>query len=341
MKIVKHLAIWVAISLIVQLGALFYLDKYYLVAQTKFKSKEVFEATPKKQDVKVKIPTDATQINISYEGTYLSYMQNGSLIVVNTTNNDTKTFSPAAGNTISMYKWLNDKDRVYVVERTESNFQLYYYDAVKDASALVKNITYSTRYSSVTAIGSSAMTNMDFFKINRGETTSYIYYKDIMNNVGSVDTVTSRIGKMYTLLRKPEVIYEDTYNGKIYDTVYDSSSYYPINISGSKVNALIGVDDSDNVYIGDVVNNLVDKIYYGNLKDTTDKWQSIALAAPTDPNNIFVTQAGDICVNNPAKNQVLSLKSNNITAYKGTFIEMSDAGIISNDKGILVKTMYK
>lgn len=340
MKIIKHISIWVLISIVAQISILFYLDKYYLKPEKTFETKKVAQQTTVKKKVDISIPTDAVQISASFDGKYVSFVQDGNINVVSIENGQVKVVKADSGYKISMYKWLCDRDRMFISEKPETNdgyLILNYYDSPKDTKGKIENITYTDSKSEVQDIEVAPKTNVVYMKVYRYGTKSDIYSSNAMNDLKKVDTLTSNVGTVKTLTLKDDMIYEDKIKNKIY-SLNDNKSIVINNVTKP---VLLGVDCKDNIYIGSMVNDKINKVYYGSLDKTTDQWQSLSILNPCDVNDIFVSKSGNTYVNYNLKGQVLELKSNNITAYKGILASMSDTTVISVDNGKLEKTNYK
>lgn len=340
MKLIKHICIWIAISLVIQLSVLFYLNNYYLKPEKTFQTTKVAQQATIKKKVDISIPADAAQISVSYDGKYVSYMENGNINVVNTENGQVKTVEPESEYKISMYKWLVDRDRMFIAEKPVDNsgyLTLNYYDSSKDTKGKIENITYSDSKSEVQDIEVAPKTNVVYMKVYRYGTRSDIYSSNAMNDLKKVDTLTSNIGTIKTLTLKDDMIYEDKLKNKVYSLNADKS----IAISNVSKSVLLGVDNKDNVYIGNMTNDKIDKVYYGSLDQSTDQWQSVSITVPCDKSDMYVSNSGSIYINNSLKGQVQELKSNNITFYKGILSSMCDANIISVNNGKLEITAYK
>ena len=106
------------ISLIIQIGGLFYLNNYFLTSDTTVKSQKVGDSsTSNKTSVsKANVPSNATTINVSYDASYISYYLNDELYVVNTITGKSVNVSSSNGVKISFYKWLPDRNRMLIVE---------------------------------------------------------------------------------------------------------------------------------------------------------------------------------------------------------------------------------
>jgi hypothetical protein len=100
---------------------------------------------------------------------------------------------------------------------------------------------------------------------------------------------------------------------------------------------LIAADEEDKLYIGSLEGEKVKKIYYGLVKESTDKWKSVDLNIPAEKKDIYVSPEGNIYVNNNLKGVVTDITTQKETVYKGKFLQMYNGGIASISEGKLVK----
>lgn len=339
-KILKNITIWICISLVIQLSALYYINKNYLMTETSFKIKKVEAKEINKAEISINIPSDAEDVMASYDGNYISYCENGAIKVVNTVNGQEKVVSAAEGNKISMYKWLPDRHRIIIAEKSIASsggsIQLKYYDSSKDVKDDIEKITWADSGSQVQDIQVSPITNLMFVKVKRYGNTVDIYEINAMNEVNKVIS-SSNLGNIKILPHEDELIYENSYNHTIKTTNKNDS----INLKDTPNPIILGCDNNDNIYIGNVTNNKVDKIYYGSPQNSTSQWQVLNVSEPFSPSDAYVSESGEIYVDNNLKGQVQALKGNKVTSYTGNLLEMSDKVIISSDNGKLVKTIYK
>lgn len=339
-KILKNVTIWICISLVIQLSALYYINKNYLTTETSFKIKKVEAKEIDKAEILINIPSDAEEVMASYDGNYISYYENGAIKVVNTVNGQEKVVSADEGNKISKYKWLPDRHRIIIAEKsTDSSggsIQLKYYDSSKDVKDNIEKVTWSDSGSQVQDIQVSPITNLMFVKVKRYGNTVDIYEINAMNEVNKV-IGSSNLGNIKILPHEDELIYENSYNHTIQTTNKNNS----ISLKDTPNPIILGCDSNDNIYIGNVTNNKVDKIYYGSPQNSTSQWQVLNVSEPFSPSDVYVSESGEIYVNNNLKGQVQALKGNKITSYTGNLLEMSEKVIISRDNGKLVKTIYK
>lgn len=188
----------------------------------------------------------------------------------------------------------------------------------------------------------SSVTNVFYIKINRGG-TSGIYVIDIMSQLQTIFK-NKAIGEMLITRLDDKLVYESILNSKEPKImVTDSSNTIDktIEISGVSIPSLLGIDTNDNIYIGDVENNKINKIFYGQMSDDTSKWKSLSLPTPSAKEDINVTANGKIYVNDNLSGVITEVSSGIKTSYKGQFIQLYNGGIASKSDGKLVKTILK
>lgn len=106
--------------------------------------------------------------------------------------------------------------------------------------------------------------NLIYVKVNVGGNNNRLYSVNIMKEKDRIDIMTEAVGDMNIIPHEDILIYEDKINKKIFATHNESS----INIGGVTSPKLLSIDDNDNVYIGELKEDEVVKIYYGNVKIT-------------------------------------------------------------------------
>lgn len=340
-KVLKHVSIWIVISLVIQFGALYYVDKYYLKPETKFKISKMVTKAPQKEAISINIPTDANKINASYDGKFISYCEGQSLKILDATSGQVKEVVPDKGNKILFYNWVSDRHRIMIAEEPEENsgkIQLKAYDAAKSIKNNINdNITWSSSSSTVDDIQISPATNLIYVKVKRNSYKSEIYENNVMNEVTKIDTTSSKIGNIRIIPNKDELIYEDLSSNRIVST----NDKVSMNFSNIQNPVILGADDDNDVFIGNQVNGLITNIYYGKTETPTSEWQSLAVPGGAEPNDLHVTEGGIIYKNDSLKGQVTALKTNQMTSYKGTLIKMTDKEILSQESGKLLTTDYK
>ena len=118
MKSIKKYAVWIMLSLFLQMSMYFYLDKYFFVNETSFTMKKI-ETTQNTTKLieNIKIPKKSENLTLSYDGKYASYLEAGNLKVINIQTSEEKDIPLEQGVKVSFYKWLPDRDRMFIAEK--------------------------------------------------------------------------------------------------------------------------------------------------------------------------------------------------------------------------------
>lgn len=341
MKLFIRIFTWIMISLAVQFAGLFYANNYLFASDTSIQTKKIVKSDVKKQDAEIKIPENAKNVSVSYDARYLAYYDGDILKVVNVKTGEEKNVEFNDGVKVSLYKWLPDRNRMLIAEKEtsnrSSNFKLAYYDVDKAVKEDIKELDWADKKAEVEDIQASPLTNIIYVKVATSGKRSSIYWINIMKEMKKVDTKGSyMIGKIKVVPHEDNLLYEDLTYHKIYSTDKDE----PITIDGIKTPSLLGIDDNDVVYIGDTENELVSKIYYGNVKDQGNKFQVIDLKGSVNKSDIFINEQGKVYINDNLKGIVREFGSGKEYVYKGTFIQMYNGGIVSLSDGKMVKTQF-
>ena len=335
-KVFKKMIICIIISLIIQIGGLFYLNNNILTSNTNVKSQKVVDSSKSNKTTvsKANVPSNATTINVSYDASYISYYLNDELYVVNTVTGKSVNVSSSNGVKISFYKWLPDRNRMLIVETNNRNLSLSYYDVTQSQKSKVSDILMISSTSKVKDIEASPLTNVIYIKVKNGYKYYSVYWVNIMKSRKKIVTKSKYIGNIQVVPHEDKMLYEDLTNNKVYATGVD----HALSFIGSTKSCLLGIDNNDQVYIGDVdSNNNIDKIYFGTLNGS---WKSLQLNTPVSKAHLFVTASGKVYINDKIKGTVTELQTRKETTYKGVFIQLYSDGIASLSDGNLVKTPF-
>lgn len=341
MKIVKRIGVWVIVSIAIQCLGLFYVNSYVLSEQTTYESKKVVVQNSKKPEVNVNIPDDSTDINISFDGKYVAYYEGDALKVVNANTGEARNVEFGDGVKVSFYKWLPDRNRMLIAEKiTQKNgsgFTLSYYDVDKNAKVDIKKLSWADSKSEVEDIQLSTLTNVIYVKVAHSGMRSSIYKINIMNQMENVDTRSYLVGTIRSIQHSDKLAYEDL----TYHRIDITGVNKPITIKGVDDPSLIAVDGDDNIYVGQVANDKVVKIYSGSWKDDPSTWKVTELNSPMNEDDIFVSQDDKIYLNDALRGIITDLSTGKQTIYQGRIINIYSDGIASVYDGKLIKTSLK
>lgn len=337
MKVFKNIAICIMFSLILQISGLFYLNNYFLVSNTSVKSRKVVDSINKTSGSKINVPSNAKNINISYNASCISYYLNNKLYVVNTITGKRDSVSPSNGAKISFYKWLPDRNRMLIAQTENRNLTLSYYDATEAQKSKITDILMVSSTSKVKDIEAAPLPNVIYLKVSNGTNDNSIYWVNIMKSKKKIITKTKNIGNIKVLPLEDKMVYEDLTNSKVYATGIDND----LSLYGSTKSCLLEIDNNDQVYIGNVdSNNNIDKIYFGSLKEDTSSWHTLQLSNPVSKANLIVTTSGKVYIMDNLKATITEVQTGKQTTYKGTFLQLYNDGIASLSDGILEKTPF-
>ena len=343
MKGFKKLIVWALIPITLELVGFTYFNNFYLNNETSFNTKKVDLVSIKPTKINVNISDSAKNIAVSYNGNYISYFENGVINVVDTTNNNKKEINSDSSSTFSKYIWLPDRDIMLIAEKCVGNNGASYikfqsYNAKKNEKTILSdqnnkqiNIHLNDSRSDVQDITLSTATNVTYVQVGLKGTKSKIYRINVMAQIESIQYVNCTLGNIAATNNEDKLVYED-------------STYNRIRVAGMKdviatgenaTHYLLGTDNQDSIYIGNGENNKVNKIFVVSLNKPRSQWKTIVLKQSADKNNIYITRAGKIYINDLSTNSVLNLETGKETNYKGIFVKLYDLGVISKDGGKL------
>lgn len=349
-------AVWIVISLVMQYSILLFLNNYYLkdeknlkitaVNSTAVKQSPTPTPTPKP---KVTIPAEAKNLQMSYDGKYVSYDLDSNVQILNLETKETLNFEKEKNSTQLYYNWMDGTNRIVIAEKLNVNekyiVKFYYYD-VKDKEKLeVKDfinnkevsIALTSKDAQISKISFNTMNTIIYPKITLNN-TSTIYRVDSSAPIEKISTQTSKIGNVEIVKQLDRIIYEDQANKK----VFLAKEKVPYNIQGVSKYRLLAADNSGNVYLGEEQNEKITKIHYGQPKDTVDKWKSISLEQAVDAKDISVSAEGVIFVNDNLTGTVTDLISSKTAKYSGKLVGIYSKGILTVEDDVnLVKYDFK
>lgn len=335
MKLIKKFIALSLITIIVLLSVFYYIDKYILSSDSLKISSEKIDT--KSNNANINIPTSAEDIKVSYNGAYVAYNDNGILNIVDTKSGLKKELNLE---NVSFYNWLPDRNRILVAQNIKKNyssvFQLDFYDAERDEIGNISDIAAFDSAAEVMDLKVSTLTNVIYIKVGDNNRTK-IYYLNIMKKLKKINTQVRNIGNIEVIPSKNDMVYEDSINQRIYVTGLNE----PIAIANVTAQSLLGIDSGDNIYIGEIRNNKVVKVYWNSMDKPAVNWNSLAISGLVDKKDIYISGTGGIYVNDSSQNSVHEMKSNKISNYTGKLLRIIDGGLISIDGGKLIVTGMK
>ncbi|SNX53506.1 hypothetical protein [Thermoanaerobacterium sp. RBIITD] len=292
MRILKRTFTWIIIPLLIEMGILYYINNFYLSSTSTFHIKKIYtENDTLKKTIEVDIPEGAQSVKASYDGSYVSYLLNHQIIIVDTKTQNIKKVV-AASNFIDYYTWLNDRNRLVYFYKTYSQgreaIQLEAYDLDINNKIKIDKLIYAPRNSHIDNVTLSPLTNMIYINIVDRNGYSYLYRVDIMGQIANLKLPIKRITRMYEVQRKDVLFYESS-NGIV--RVIKNGSGYTFLDGGY---SLIGIDNKDNIYVGKLENGKVVEIYYGSIDTKMKNWNHITLNHPIETDKIMILPKNNV-----------------------------------------------
>lgn len=334
MKTAGRIYRWIIISVVFQMLTLLFLNNIFLAAKSEVTAtiNEVTgETLPKIEDVSLKIPSDASDFKVSFDGSYAGYMLDDRIVIVDLRRKkEIKRLDSGLG-PVKYYRWLPDRNMlIYSISVNDSKsgrVMIYTYDVEMDLERDPLKISDVPKDSKVVDIELSPMTNVVYLKVDTGKSRAAIYKFNVMNNLSYImSTDVNTVIKETTYSDK--LVYCDTKN-RLYvrDGIKNVTWPFPFR---NKME-LIGIDWEDKVYVGELNEaKEVTKIYYGKLAVEPDKaWTQMILKKPAPPSDIFITLNGTVYGLSEAESALYNLQSNKKITYKGKFAEVLDDYVVT------------
>ena len=334
LKTLKKLIKWSILALVIELSGFFYVDRVYLAEIKTFHVKQVeLKKVEVKKTVNVDIPENAKNISVSYDGKYASYILDGGVTVINRETGKLSYISLFSGTQATYTKWLTDRNRMYISQKGEGFVKISSYDAAKD-----ENIQWSDEKGKDIRINTSnskydvkeltfSVFNNAFYANVGSSTRSIIYRSDAMKDIKQYKDLYTKVGQIGMTQLEDRFIYEDASKKQLYIEGFP-------NIFKDKIISnpcFLGCDSEDVVCLGGRTGDLVNKVYYGELKNPISSWASIPLQTSVSKEKIIVTKDGDIYLNDDLNGSILNLKTNKISNYEGQLVGVHKNGIASID----------
>jgi hypothetical protein len=332
MKWKKRISIWILISLSLQCLVLFYIDHYFLATNSKVVTKKVVEDESKKaKNIDITIPEGAKKILVSYDAKYLSYYENEQFKVVNCKDGSIKDIDAEEGSKVSFYKWLTDRNRMFFVEKNNdgesSNLVLYSYDLSKGEKVKIKELAWTNAKTEVEDIQVSTLTGLVYVKVSSESQGNNIYRftRMVNENITKVNTIPNFVSNISIARHEDNLVYE----GSVYNAIYVTGKDQPISVKGVEKLTLIGTDNNDNVYLGELKDKSISKIYYGKIAQKTEEWKEIDLKVPTVRKDLFISATGKVYQNDALRGVIKEVDSGTETSYQGKLLQLYTKGIAS------------
>jgi len=342
MRYLKKFLFFIVIAVILQVSTLFYIDRFYL-GENKEDSSGIGQQIEKTDRIgKIEVPKGAENIQISWDGKYVSYYEDTELKVLDTETLEISKMKFEGNTKVSIYKWVQGKNRIILGGKQEDKFKnivsFAYLDLKeKDNYVNMGSITLPDKKSEIGQIECSNSEDEIYVKVNNGGNRNSIYKLNNKRIVEKQQLKSFSIGTIEAFNLQSKLLYEDSAVNKIY--CFGTGKTVEIKtIAGAR---LLSLDKEDNIYIAQLENSKVKKIYWGKQKDSFEKWNSKLLSEEAEVKDLKITAEGKLYINNNLKGSVVAVDSGKETFYKGNFLQIYTDGVASIWGNNLIKTKFQ
>ncbi|MDS0524743.1 hypothetical protein NNC19_03560 [Clostridium sp. SHJSY1] len=336
----KRIIIWALLSVLMQAAGLLYLDKVYFKQSSDFKVQE-----PKKEvipnNVDLSIPNEATKIESSFDGKYVTYFVENKLYLLDTKNGTSEEIITNDEKREVLYsKWLSDSNMLTIAEKkVGSSSKKNIVDILgftannkKEKSFTEKGvlITY-TNGMEIVGIETETKNGVIYIPVNTNGSTSTIVRRNIDGKFENIPIKNMTVSELLIYPNKNgDMIYKDKKNNKFYS--YSNGKSTIINFTDSNKYELLGIDSKDNVYWGELgAGDKITKIVYGSIDTKIATWKTVQLDKGVSKKEIYINNKNEILVNNSLEGKVKNLTTNVEVSYSGKFISVNNKVILSKD----------
>ncbi len=339
MKMFKKIIAWAMLSIILQVGVLYFLNNVVFKHTSEFKSNILDLKKDNTKDIKATISSTAENISVSYNGKYLSYKEGDTLYLEDSKTGKSNQVTTEDKGTIMYYDWLPERDILVIAEKVEkdkeSKIQIITYDASSSSETLVKEVCSYQENMKVKKISASVFTGVYYVDIDKGGSKDVVYRIDRNNDMQQVSLKTYILGNIQVIPHVDRLIYAD----KIKGTFYVTSPNKQLNFNSNKKLTLLGIDRNDVIYMGELNGDKIASITYGKVDDDTSTWKKVTLDSVVNATDIYFNDNSEILINDNLKGSVKNLTTGNEVEYEGKLIQIKEDFIATVDNS--GKLVYK
>jgi hypothetical protein len=344
MKVLKKVAFWVLLSLVLQVSSLWVVNDVYLPNRGEILEVNRYDdeqKTPASKEIKTS--GDFTDLMTSFDCSYAAYLSKGELHVFTLYEENKDRIINEGKTEIQYYKWLQDRQMIIYtsagVKDGEKVISIGTYDAgtgIKREYPQIKNLEKDAE---IYSIEPSPMTNTVYVILKTKNKSTKIYKYDIVENLSYI-TKLEDIYSAFHLIHTDGLIIQNNVN-QLFILGADKGLKRVYKEFAGKLH-LLGTDSEGRIYIGesDSENNMKE-IIISEVSDFTNiRFKSIKVKEKIQPEDICITYDGRIYASPGKENKVLNPVNGGVTHYPGKFVQLAGEYIVSVDKTKLIITKY-
>lgn len=331
MKVFRKFIVWAILSVILQFAGLYVLENTIFKNTSEFQSEDLNLNKDKTENINGTIPNFAEQIAISYNGEYLTYVEDGKLFVEKAETGTTNEVVTKDNGQIMYHKWLTDRNRLIIAEKIVKEgtevIQLITYDPRDNSEIVVRTICNYQENMQINKISASVLTGVYYIDVYKGSMKSVLYRIDRNDALNRVDVRADVLGNMEVIPRQDRLVYEDRINNKFYITNPSNR----LEFNSNKNLALLGIDKEGIIYIGELDGEKISSITYGKADEDTSTWKKIELEDVVNRNDLYFNEKSEILINHNLEGKVKNLITGKEVEYEGKLIEIKEDFIATVD----------
>lgn len=344
----KKIIIWAALTFLLEIGGLLILNNFILTNKFDFKTNKM--EVQKKDFTKVDavIDENADDIEVSFDGKYLSYNKDNKLYVQSSSDGKSKAIETDKTEQILCYNWIDKRELIAAVEKIKSKgsykLQLITYDPERKEKRVIKEICDYNNNIKVEGMTTSVLTNVYYISIFNGNSRNILYRVDRNDAKNIIKLGVAQFDNIKTIPHIDKLIYKNKSNDNFYITVPNDIDYSDdkhkdkdittksknLNLNNSKDLIVLGTDRNDVVYFGEVKDDKISKVVYGNIDENL--WKTCEINFDAEAKDFFFNEKSEILVNDNSEHKIKNLTTQKETKYDGEFIAIKDKFIASFDK---------
>ncbi|GFP75192.1 hypothetical protein [Clostridium fungisolvens] len=347
-KYIKNLGLYFIIAVILQVGVLYYVNNFYLSGfssnnedksavavnntnATSSKSNDKNDSSVSGKDeadttIKFEVPEESTEIELSKENDKVAYIKDSVLQIAGKTENNTVDLQDLK---LVKYQWLDEGNLVIAASKDNSTkVSFYKYNISTKEKELLASIQLKDKKSSIDSIISSPLKDLIFVKVALSNGGSELYKLNVRNEFEKIALRESKIQDVYLIPHEDKLIYNSSLSSNVYVTYLEQK----LSLTQKGFTRILGVDKSENVYVGIVNDGNISKIYYGSISEKTSTWKQISLNNIEKTEDLIVVE-NSIYKLNSAENKLEDLNGTTSISFKGKFLKICNGKVLSMENG--------
>jgi hypothetical protein len=325
-KRVIIISVYVLIAIILQTFVLAFINYKYLAGF----SDEGKTVQAKKVEIPVKpvekkniIEEKAEDIKSSDSNKYVSYIKDNQLKYMDLEKKELKIVSDSKP---TMYKWLYD-DKILFINNTAQtyNYDIYIYDLATGEKKLVTTLKLKNESEKIDSIVNSTFKNLVFIHVKNSGKSEILKLNIAQGILENVNIQCKSIESLSVIPHEDKLIYKGENVSRLYISYINKSILFRDN--GQQV--LLGVDDSDKVFVGIQQGEFIKSVYYGLINEGIDTWTKVQIKSDLKKDDIIITRDGKILENNKADKVIKSVVGDKEFRYKGTYLSINKSDVLS------------